>query len=81
MVHLQPKEQQFALHRLMKQIKSLFDQIAAIEVANGRLRQPTPCFVDENDVVTFSGAQSQRRNVWFDVRSPRQANLTIIRNP
>ena len=55
-VRLQPEEEQFALQRLMKQIKALSDQIAAIEVANGHCRQSTPRFVDEDDVVTFSGA-------------------------
>jgi hypothetical protein len=40
----------------MKQIKALSNQIATIEVANSRLRQPTPRFVEEEDVVTFSGA-------------------------
>ena len=59
MVHLQLEEEQFALYRLMKQIKALSDQIATIEVANGHHHQPTPHFVDEDDMVTFSGAQSQ----------------------
>ena len=65
----------------MKQIKALSDQFATIEVANGHRRQPTPHFVDEDDVITFSGAQSQQRNIWFNTRSSRQANLTVIRDP
>ena len=51
MIRLQPNKEQFALHRLMKQIKALSDQIAAIKVANSRHRQPTPRFVDEDDVL------------------------------
>jgi hypothetical protein len=52
----------------MKQIKALSDQIAAIKVTNNRCCQPAPCFVDEDDVVTFSMMQSQWRKVWFDTK-------------
>jgi len=40
----------------MEQIRSLSDQIDAMDVANGRRRQPTIHVVDEDDVVTFSEA-------------------------
>jgi hypothetical protein len=65
MIRLQPEEEQFALYRLMKHIRALSNQIATIEVANGRRHQPTPCFVDEDDVVTFSRMRSQRKKVWL----------------
>jgi hypothetical protein len=58
MVRLQPKEEKFALYRLMKQIRAFSSQIAAIEVANSHCHQPTPRFVDEDDVVTFCGVRS-----------------------
>ena len=80
-IHLQPEEEQFVLYRLMKQIKALSDHIVAIEVANNRCHQPTPRFMDEDDMVTFSGARSQWRKLWFDKRSPWQANLIVIRDP
>jgi hypothetical protein len=42
--------------QLMEQIRALSDQLDAMDGANGRCRQPTPRFVDEDDVVTFSQA-------------------------
>jgi hypothetical protein len=50
-----------------------------MDVANGRRCQPTPRFVDEDDVVTFSEARSQQRKVQFDTWSPRWATLTVTR--
>jgi len=47
----------------MEQIRALSDQLDAMNVTNGRRRQPTPCFVDEDDVVTFSEARSQMMKV------------------
>jgi hypothetical protein len=38
----------------MEQIRALFDQLDAMDVANGRRHQQTPRFVDEDDVVTYS---------------------------
>jgi hypothetical protein len=52
-----------------------------MDVANDRCRQPIPRFVDEDDVVTFSEAQSQWKKVQFDTRSPRWATLIVIREP
>jgi hypothetical protein len=54
----------------MEQIRALSDQLDTMDVANDCRRQPTPHFMDEDDVVTFSEARSQWRKVWFDrVRS------------
>jgi hypothetical protein len=65
----------------MEQIRALSDQLDAMNVANGRCRQPSPRFVDEDDVITFSEARSQRRKVWFDTQSLRWATLTVIHEP
>lgn len=43
----------------MEQIRALFDQLDAMDVANDRRRQQTPHFVDEDDVVTYSVTWSQ----------------------
>jgi hypothetical protein len=42
----------------MEQIRASSNQLDAMDVANGRRRQPNPCFVDEDDVVTFREARS-----------------------
>jgi len=57
-IRSQHLEEQFVARsrRLMEQIRALSDQLDAMDVANGRRRQPTPRFVDEDDVVTFSEA-------------------------
>jgi len=52
-----------------------------MDVANNRRCQRTPRFVDEDDVITFNEARSQRRKVQFDMWSPRWATLTVIREP
>jgi hypothetical protein len=59
-VHLQHMEEQFVAksRRLMEQIRASSNQLDAMDVANGRRRQPNPCFVDEDDVVTFREARS-----------------------
>jgi len=56
MVRSQHVEEQFGAQsrRLMEQIRALSDELDAMDVANGRCRQPTPRFMDEDDVVTFS---------------------------
>jgi hypothetical protein len=65
----------------VEQIRALSGQLDAMDVPNGHCRQPTPHFVDEDDVVTFSEARSQWRKVHFDTRStriPHWATLTVI---
>jgi hypothetical protein len=76
-------EEQFVARsrRLTEQIRALSVQLAAMDVANGCRCQPTPRFVDEDDVVTFSEVRSQRRKVQFDAWSPRRTTLTVIREP
>jgi hypothetical protein len=65
----------------MEQIITLSEQIDAMDVANGRRCQPTPHFVDEDDMVTFIEAQSQRRKIPFDTRSPLWTTLIVICEP
>jgi hypothetical protein len=59
-IHSQHVEEQFVAlsRRLMEQIRALSNQLDAMDVAHGRHRQLIPCFVDEDDVVTFSEARS-----------------------
>jgi hypothetical protein len=49
-------DQQFVARsrQLMEQIRALSDQIAAIDVANGRCCQPTPYFTYDDDVDAVS---------------------------
>lgn len=49
--------------RLMEQIRTLYDQLDAMDVANNRRCQRTPRFVDDDDVITFNEARSQRKKV------------------
>jgi hypothetical protein len=65
----------------MKQIKALSDQLVAMNIAISRCLQPTLCFVDEDDMITFNEVQSQRRKVRIDVWSLRWATFTVIREP
>jgi hypothetical protein len=48
---------------------------------NVRRRQPTPCFMDRDDMVSLSRARSQRRKAWIEAEIPRLANLTVICDP
>jgi uncharacterized protein RhaS with RHS repeats len=65
----------------MQQIRALSDRLATMDIANSRCFQPTPPFVDEDDVVIFSEARSQRRKEWVDARSAWWATLTVTREP
>jgi hypothetical protein len=55
-VRSQRVEEQFVgwSRQLMEQIKTLSNQLDAMDVTNSRRRQPTPHFKDEDDVVTLS---------------------------
>jgi hypothetical protein len=65
----------------MEQIRALSDQLDAMDVSIGRCCQPTPRFVDEDAVFTFSEALYQWRKVQFDTRSLQWATLAVIREP
>ena len=64
-IHLQPDEKQFALYKLMKQIRALAYpmKLSPLKLVIVVAIKPTPCFVNDDDVVTFSGARSQ----WGDI--------------
>jgi hypothetical protein len=63
------------------QINTITNQLDNMGGPKVHCQQPTPHFMDRDDVFIVSGTQSQRRMAWIKAEIPRQANLIVIRNP
>jgi hypothetical protein len=85
MICLQHMEEQFAGmaerigEQVHTQIETFANQFSTMGVINGCHCQPTLCYMDEDDVGTFSEVQSQWNKVRLDTRCLWYNTLTVIR--